>query len=329
MKQKPDTSRRSILSRRKFIGTTAGAALAGAFVKPATAVQHLRPDIRGVMVGAISYSYRSLPGSAEEVLGYLKSAGLETVELMGNVAESYAGAPEGPAWPRGGRNADPAEMQAFRKKRTEYAAVMKDWRMQADLGKFEKLGQMYHDAGVNIDILKLGDPRWSDDAIDYAFNAAKAVGARGICFEISDEGAARIAPFADKHQMLVGLHNHTQVAEDDFSFDKPLSYSKYNMLNLDIGHYIAGLSESPIPIINKYHGRISHLHLKDRKSAINGGENVAWGDGDTPIGEVLRLLQRKQYPITAMIEFEYDVPEGSTVLAEIGKCVSYCKGALS
>ncbi|MEM8486195.1 MAG: TIM barrel protein [Bacteroidota bacterium] len=329
MKEHQNECSASVLSRRKFIGTTAGAAFAGALVKPAHVVKSLAPDIRGVMVGAISYSYRALPSSAEEVLGYLKSAGLDTVELMGNVAESFAGAPEGPGWPSGGRNASPEELQAFRKKRAEYGEVMKGWRMQADMGKFEMLGQMYHDAGVKIDILKLGDPRWSNDAIDYAFNAAKAVGARGISFEISDEGAERIAPFADKHQMLVGLHNHTQVAEAGFSFDKPLSYSKYNMLNLDIGHYIAGLSESPIPILNKYHGRISHLHLKDRKSAINGGKNVAWGDGDTPIGEVLRLLQRKQYPITAMIEFEYEVPEGSTVLAEMGKCVAYCKGALS
>ncbi len=279
-------------------------------------------------VGAISYSYRALPGSAEDVLGYLTQAGLDTVELMGGVAEAHAGAPEGPGWRRM-RDATPEERQAFREARAKHAAVMKDWRMQASLEKFEALGQMYHDAGVNIDILKLGDPRWSDDEIDYAFNAAKAVGARGICFEISNEGAERIAPFADKHEMVVGLHHHTQIAEEGFSFDKALSYSKNLMINLDLGHYVAGLNESPIPFMNKYYGRITHLHLKDRKLGINGGANVAWGDGDTPIGETLRLLQKKNYPITAMIEFEYEVPEGSTVLAEIGKCVSYCKGALS
>ena len=155
------------------------------------------------------------------------------------------------------------------------------------------------------------------------------MGARGISFEISNEGAERIAPFADKHQMLVGMHNHTQVAEPDFSFDIPLSFSKYNMLNLDVGHYMAGLSKSPIPTLYKYHERITHLHLKDRKSAVNGGENVMWGHGDTPIGEVLRVLRKEQWPITAMIELEYQVPEESSVLAEVEKCVAYCKGALS
>ncbi len=317
------------MSRRKFLSATVGVAAASTLVSPVQALaMGGTVDIKGVKIGAISYSYRAIPGSAEQILEYLKSAGLDTVELMGAPAEEFAGAPAGPSF-GGWRDATPEQRAEFIKKRQEHGKVMADWRAQATLGKFEELGQMYHDAGVNIDILKLGDPRWSDDMIDYAFNAAKAIGARGISFEISDEGAERIAPFADKHQMYVGLHNHTQVADEGFTFDKPLSFSKYNMLNLDIGHYVAGLSESPIPIIKKYHERITHLHLKDRKSAINGGDNLAWGDGDTPIGEVLRLLQKEQYPITAMIELEYEIPEGSSVLAEMGKCVSYCKGALS
>ena len=318
------------MTRRQFLGTATGAAVAGALVAPMSVLPLGGVvDIKGVKVGAISYSYRAIPSSAEQILNYLTSAGLDTVELMGGAAESFAGAPEGPSWSSVGTNATPEQRAAFRKKRMEHGKVMASWRSQAKLDKFEELGQMYHDAGVKIDILKLGDPRWDDDQIDYAFKAAKAVGARGISFEISDEGAERIAPFADKHQMYVGLHNHTQVADEGFTFDKPLSFSKYNMLNLDIGHYIAGLSESPIPIIKKYHARITHLHLKDRRSAVNGGENVPWGEGDTPIGEVLRLLQKEQYPITAMIELEYKIPEDSSVLAEVGKCVSFCKGALS
>lgn len=320
----------SVISRRQFLGTAATAAVAGAVMSPAKALASGGVyDIKGVRVGIISYSYRQLPGSAEEILSYLKKAGLDTVELMGGPAEQYAGAPEGPSWSRVGTSMTEAQRAEFRKARDEHNAKMADWRKQASFEKFETLGQMYHDAGVNIDILKLGDPRWDDDAIDYAFKAAKAVGARGISFEISNEGAERIAPFADKHQMLVGMHNHTQVAEPDFSFDTPLSFSKYNMLNLDVGHYMAGLSRSPIPTLYKYHERITHLHLKDRKSAVNGGDNVMWGHGDTPIGEVLRVLRKEQWPITAMIELEYPVPEDSSVLAEVEKCVAYCKGALS
>ena len=126
----------------------------------------------------------------------------------------------------------------------------------------------------------------------FALQIAKAVGARGISLEISNDAGERMGPFATKHQMYVGLHNHTQVADEGFSFDIPLSYSDYNMLNLDIGHYVAGLSESPIPVIQKYHERITHLHLKDRKNSINGQDNVEWGFGDTPIADVLRLYKK-------------------------------------
>jgi len=318
------------MSRRRFLGTAATATAAGLVLPSTTALANGGLiDIQGVQVGIITYSYRNVTDDAKELLSLIVNAGMSTVELMGGPAEGFAGAPPAPRPPRSYRQMSEEERAQFRAARQEYDAVMQDWRKQVDMKKFEELGQMYHDAGVTIDILKLGNPNWSDDMIDYAFTAAKAVGARGISLEISNEAGERMGPFATKHQMYVGLHNHTQVANEGFSFDVPLSFSDYNMLNLDIGHYVAGLSESPIPVIEKYHERITHLHLKDRKNAVNGQDNVEWGFGDTPIADVLRFLQKEQYPITAMIELEYEIPEDSSVAAEVEKCVSYCRGALA
>lgn len=317
-------------SRRRFLQTLAGSALGFTLMPRLAQARTLPPTtIKGVRVGAISYSFRQIPSSAEEILQYMVDLGLDTIELMGGPAEIYAGAPPPPPFPGNWRSMTDEERAAARAEREAYQETAHAWRLTAPMEPFEALGKMYRDAGVDIDILKLGDPRWPDAAIDYAFRAAKAVGARGISLEISDEAAARMGPFATNHESYVGLHNHTQVGEPGFSFDTPLAASPYNMLNLDIGHYVAGTNASPIPIIQKYHDRITHLHLKDRRSKDNGGDNVPWGDGDTPIGEVLRLLQREQYPITAMIELEYPIPEGSDVLTEMAKCVSFCKGALS
>src|SRR5436305_14653341 len=47
----------------------------------------------GVQIGVITYSFRALPSSAEEVLKYCVDCGISAIELMSNVAESYAGAP--------------------------------------------------------------------------------------------------------------------------------------------------------------------------------------------------------------------------------------------
>lgn len=281
-----------------------------------------------VKVGAISYSFRQIPGSAEEILGYMQTLGLNTVELMGGPAEQYAGAPDPGPGPRHPQSMTQEERSNYVAARTAAQQETKKWRRSAPMEKFAELGDMFRDGGVDVDILKLGNPNWFAEDIDYAYRAAKAIGARGISFEISARSSKIMAPFATKHGLINGMHNHLQVANEDFDFDEYLSHSPNNMLNLDIGHYVAALGTSPIPVIKKYHDRISHLHLKDRKTPENGQDNVAWGTGDTPIGEVLRLLRDENYPIPAMIELEHPIPEGSSVMEEMAKCVDYCREAL-
>jgi sugar phosphate isomerase/epimerase len=184
----------------------------------------------------------------------------------------------------------------------------------------------------------------SDEVIDYSFKMAKALGARAISTEIprtdkadaaeharvKDE-IARLGKFADKHQFMVGFHGHTHSTEADF--EAATAAAKYNGINLDIGHYIAGGNGDPVEFIKKHHARITHVHIKDKKKwdpvAKKEGDNTPFGEGDTPIKEVLRLLRDNQWPIQATIEFEYKVPEGSTRMAEIAKCVQYCRDALA
>src|SRR4051794_35137906 len=56
-----------------------------------------KPDSKfdGVQIGAITYSYRSMPGAndAEALLKYVVDSGISAIELMGPAAENYAGAP--------------------------------------------------------------------------------------------------------------------------------------------------------------------------------------------------------------------------------------------
>src|SRR5215468_1467352 len=56
----------------------------------------------GVQIGTITYSFRALPSSADQVLQYCLDCGISAIELMSNVAESYAGAPS-----QGGRGFGP------------------------------------------------------------------------------------------------------------------------------------------------------------------------------------------------------------------------------
>lgn len=274
---------------------------------------------KGVRVGVITYSFRSMPNSAEDLLGYLSKLGLNTIELMGEPVEAFAGAPEAPAWQR------PPLTEPQEAERKAYTEELRKWRSLTSMDPFRKLRSMYNQEGVNIDIVKFRLDRMTEQEIEYCFNVARTIGAGGITLERSDEAVKALAPYADKNKIKIGYHNHTEV--NFSSWDDALSYSPYNAVNLDVGHYVAGTNESPIPLIKKYHDRILNLHLKDRKK--NNGDNVPWGQGDTPLREILQLMKNEKYSFMAAIELEYPIPDGSDALKEVQECISFCEDALA
>jgi sugar phosphate isomerase/epimerase len=316
----------TILSRRQFM--SGAAVLVASTVMSRYAMGGMsssKPDSKfnGVQIGAITYSFRSMPGSAEDILKYSLQCGLSSLELMGGPAEQFAGIPTG-APRRRGRMTDEQ-----RKAQRQAQEKQLEWRLSVSMDKYRALRKMYNDAGVKIHIVKfgnIGNGNMSDEEIDYYFNVARALGAKGITREISEDAAKRLGPIADKHKIMIGFHNHTQLKPT--TYDGPiLSYGKYLGINLDIGHYVAGTNESPIPLIHKYQDRILSLHLKDRK--VNNGPNMPFGQGDTPVALVLQLIKKEGWTFSSDIELEYRVPEGSDAVAEVKKCVQFCKGALA
>ena len=167
----------------------------------------------------------------------------------------------------------------------------------------------------------------SDEAIKLNFQVAKALGCVGITLERSEPMAKKLAPFADKHKIWVAFHNHTTNYPALDKVDPILAYSPYIGFNLDVGHYFAGTKGlSPLPVLEKYHDRIVSLHMKDRTA---DGGNVPWGTGGTPLKEILQLMKKEKWTFPADIEVEYKIPKGSTAVAEVAKCVRYCKEALA
>lgn len=309
------------LNRRQFLA--ASAALSAASFLPVMGNAHpgdrIAGKIKGLNLGVITYSFRSMPGSAEDLLKYLTQLELGSVELMSDPAEAFAGAPKMPRFNR--RNMTDEQRAEMKKVGEEIAK----WRLKAPMAPYKKLRKMYNDAGVNIDIIKFGSMnRMSPEEINYCFKVAETLGANGITIERSDKTVEKLTPFADKHERMIGYHNHAKVNFN--SWDQHVKDSKYNALNLDVGHYVAGTNESPIPLIKKYHNRILGLHLKDRKQ--NNGPNMPWGEGDTPLGDILRLLRDEQYGFIAAIELEYKIPDGSDAVKEVQKCINFCKEAV-
>jgi sugar phosphate isomerase/epimerase len=291
--------------------------------------------VGGVQIGIITYSFRALPGSAEETLRYCTECDISGIELMSGVAESYAGAPTAP--PRLPPGQDPTP--EHRAKIQEYSESLKRWRLGLSMDRYKAFRRMYEDAGVHIYAFKLPPSlSMSDAEYDYIWNAAETLGANHITMELpkDDTHLDRVAKYAAKRKIAIAFHTHGQGGSS--GFDKALAASPYTALNLDVGHYYGVTGESPLPIIEKYADRIASLHIKDRKGPEfanenrgpgSGGPNMPFGQGGTPIREILQLMKRKRYKFPASIEYEYETPAGSDVLTEIKKCVEYCKNALA
>jgi sugar phosphate isomerase/epimerase len=328
------------VSRREFIGKSTlaltGLALGShaAFGAPAILKNWGKPNSKfnGVQLGAITYSFRSLPTNAEQVLKYCLDANVNAIELLGSTAEAFAGAPNAstepmkPFVPGAPRPEPTAEQKA------EQAAKMQTiakWRAAVSMEKFAQLRKMYGDAGISIYAWKpnaLGEKN-TDAEIDYAFRVAKELGAGHVTVELPREPAQskRLGAIAEKHKIGVGYHGHLQ--QTFTAWDEALAQSPYNGLNCDIGHYVAA-GFDPIPLLEAKHDRIYSTHLKDRKSKANGGANMPWGEGDTPIVAALQLMRNNKYTFPGTIEVEYEIPAGSDPVREVAKCIEYGKNAL-
>ena len=336
-------------SRRQFgkLAATSLPVAAAVLSNPRLLFAEAKPNsvFGGVQVGVISpYSYHNMPNDAESLLKCMVEDGINATEIQAPPVEEWAGAPKQPAGGGGGQRpagaaTGPAvgagqrpkptpEQMAATKARNE---AMTKWRLSVPMSKFEDFRKMYNNAGVSIYGFKLGLTMDSpDEEYDYAFKVVKALGANQLTMEMPDGNSAltaKIGTFASKHKVMVGYHAHLQATPT--TWDEAMSQSPFNGINLDIGHYTAAGNHDALAFIKKNHSRITSMHLKDRKFPENGGENVAWGQGNTPIKEALQLMKKEGYKFPATIELEYAPPAGSDSEKEILKCLAYAKAALA
>ena len=313
----------SVYSRREFskmclftLGGAASVHFLGS-LRAAEAAGKPNSKFAGVQIGMnVPYSFGKPQMTGEEILKNCVEVGVGAVELRTQSVEIFMGAPADLIFPP--RNATEA---AAREEK------LRQWRGAVSMERAKAFRKMYEDAGVLIEIVKVdGIFKMSPAELDFVFTLAKALGGRAISTEIShaEEDLKRVGQFADKHQFMVGYHGHATTGPEHW--EKAFSLAKYNGANVDIGHFIAGLNTSPIPFLKKYHERVTHVHIKDRK--FNNGPNTPFGQGDTPIVETLRLIRDNHWNIQATIEFEYKVPAGSDRNTELVKTIKFCKDAL-
>ena len=308
----------SKLTRRAWgkllMGGLAAASLPAATLKAAGTQRRINSRFNGVLLGAQSYSFRDM--SLDDMLGAMPEIGIGSCELWAGHLEPKEVIYK--SW--GAKDA---------KVRADAREELRRWRLNTPLSLFREARAKFDRAGVELYAFNYSmTDDFTDAEMEQGFRMARALGAKVMTSSSNVSTAGRIDAFARKYRMRVGLHNHSnndkpnEVSTPD-SFARALAgRSSYIAVNLDIGHFTAANWDA-LDFLRKNHRRVVTLHIKDRKR--NQGDNVPFGEGDTPIKEMLAMLRANRWPIPANIEYEY---EGADTVTEVRRCFDYCKKAL-
>ncbi len=288
-----------MLSRREFT-TLALSTLAWPKVLAQTTVA-------GVTLGSQTYSFRQLPrpeggDMVDVIIKAFTECGLRDCELWSPHIE-------------------PAKLSR---------EDLRRWRLETPLDHFSAIRKKFDSAKIALHAFNYSfNDSFTDPEINRGFEIARALGAEFITASSTLSASKRVAPFAEKHKMIVAMHNHSDVKNpNEFatpeSFAAALALSKYFKINLDVGHFTAANYDA-VAYLREHHANITNLHIKDRKR--DQGLNVEWGQGDAPIREVLQLLKQNKWPIIAYLEYEYK--GAGTPVEEMKKGLAYMRAALA
>jgi len=292
------------LTRREWHVLALSGFLAGA-PRLAASGQARRRESRygGVLIGVQSYSFRDR--DLDGLIAALTNLGLTSCELW-----------EG--------HVEPRELMGPAKR-----DEMRRWRLTVPLDHFRSIRGRFEGAGIDLNSYNLSfKDDFTDAEIERGFLMAGALGVSVITASAQINSVPRIARTAARHGLSVAMHNHSRVDPNEFSspddFAKALAQGDGRSIavNLDIGHFTAA-GHDAVAYLRAHHDRIATIHLKDRRR--QQGPNVPWGEGDTPIRDVLIMLREERWAIPANIEYEY---RGDDTIAEVRRCLDYCRKAL-
>ena len=145
----------------------------------------------GVTLGAQSYSFRQLtrpPDSdmSDVIIQAFTECGLRDCELWSPMLE-------------------PAKVAREELRR---------WRIETPLDHFAAIRKKFDNAKIAIRAYNYSfNDSFTDPEIDRGFEVARALGAGFITASSTLTSAKRVAPFAEKHKMMVAMHNHSNVKD--------------------------------------------------------------------------------------------------------------------
>ncbi|HVW85205.1 MAG TPA: hypothetical protein VHB50_11020 [Bryobacteraceae bacterium] len=308
------------------LGTAAAAALPASrvFAVPEAAVQSVR-------LGATTYSLRDLPripgkDNVSDLIKPLQDAGVKMIDLWSYNTEPAGpntgpGAPPPPAvYPIKIKVFTPEEIKAAMEQARNLLRDFRLGRVDPKLGftadHYQQIRGKFDAAGIAVTSYSVKyDDSFTDEEIEATFQQAKTLGAKSISVPGSAAVLKRLAPYTEKHDM--------NIAVGDFNLVSSLPSKRFK-INLDIGAVTAA-NGSPVAWIQENHDAIGQVLITDRRR--NKGSSEQWGQGDTPVSDVLKLIRQKGFTFPVMADYEY-IGLG-TPGEELQRCMDYMRDAVA
>ena len=236
--------------------------------------------VAGVTLGAQTYSFRQLPRPAggdmsDVIIQAFTECGLRDCELWSPMLE-------------------PAATPPAKVSREE----VRKWRLETPLEHFTAIRKKFDSAKIAIRAFNYSfNDSFTEPEIDRGFEIARALGAGFITASSTLTAAKRVAPFAEKHKMIVAMHNHSDVKNPN-EFATPESFAAAHGDVEAISRSISTSATSrranfdAVAYLREHHANITNLHIKDRKR--DQGANVEWGTGDTPMQGSAAAVEAEQ-----------------------------------
>jgi sugar phosphate isomerase/epimerase len=288
-------------------------------------------DVRlGISIpGTVGLAGRSL----DWALALCVDMGIAVVELSGNTLDSILGVPV-PTVPLEPPPADGVEFglleleedvlrDSYELAKQTFDAQLRAWRTTASLSPLERLRRSCQNAGISIDVASVPDlVRWSDDEVDYACRAARAVGARVLATRASLAGPRRLAPVARRHGVGLSFTGDAPTGADELG--RILEFDDHIAVSVDLGTWTAAGQGSLLAFLDQHAPRVSHVRLRHLP---RDGTAITSGSGDAPVRDVLRAMRDHSWGFPAIIVVD-PMPDDDDWHADVTQALAYCRTSL-
>lgn len=303
-----------MLSRRNFALGAGGGWLAAGLL-PALAQGQTKlinaSTFAGISLGCNTGSLRT---TVEGAVDALSTLGIGAVELHPSTIEPMLS-----GRPPFGRE-PPSEMVRVAQFNRE---LTRTWRMGVPLDLYVEAGKKFRAAGIAITAYNENyTDDFTDQELERTFDMTLALGTDLISAVGSVAVFRRLDAIARRRKVRIGMHNELNIPNVAAFEAARQGLSDYSGFTLDIGHFTATGGDS-MDMLRRHSDRIFNIHIKDRKR--NNGPTVAFGDGDTPLVEVLHWVRDNRFKGGVSIEQE----AGATDRIQSNRlALEFCRKAL-